>query len=77
MKGTSRQPEFRLELITHALGRQLPKARHLLLYNISSFPEKGVSQVSYFRTCSRTVKAIQLYTFHSLFASVDGRASLC
>jgi tetratricopeptide (TPR) repeat protein len=43
----------------------------------SSFAEKGVSQENYFRTCCRTVKAMQMTTFHSLFASVDGILHLC
>jgi tetratricopeptide (TPR) repeat protein len=33
----------------------------------SSFPEKTLSQVAYFCKCSRTVKAIQLGTFHKPF----------
>ena|SRR5208282_2728859 len=35
----------------------------------SSFPEMASSPVAYFRTCSRTVKAIQLGTFHKPFPS--------
>jgi len=78
MKGTSRQPESSLELITHALGvGQDIRCAHLLAKYSPSFPEMGVSLVVYFRTCCRSVKAIQLSTFHSLIPYVDVDPSLC
>ena len=50
MKGTSRQPEFSLELIAYALrAGQSSRMRHPSQGTASSFPEKGDSQLSYFR----------------------------
>jgi hypothetical protein len=49
MKGTSRQPEFSLEPIRHALEPATqPRARHPSVSHTSSFPENGSPSLSYF-----------------------------